>query len=121
MKSCINEASAYADMKHSLCSYEAFLRKHEAKRKATLRVPKAPLHRAKHCFIFYALQTRFIEKSRLLSQTAFFLAGAEGKRGHKQLITVLGEAPEENKALEAARLARRRSATIFSSRRRTLG
>ena len=28
---------------------------------------------------------------------AFFLAGAEGKRGHKQLITILTEVPEENK------------------------
>ena len=28
-----------------------------------------------------------------------FLAGAEGKQGDKQLITVFGEAPEENKEI----------------------
>ena len=46
-----------------------------------------------------------LDKKSTSRNLSIFLAGAEGKRGHKQFITVLGEAPEENKELKGLRLA----------------
>ena len=73
LNSRINEASACADMKHSCSRAKHLLRKYEAKRTVTFPCAEGTLHRAKPSFIFHAPQVRFIEKSRLLSQTAFFL------------------------------------------------
>jgi len=73
MRKLINEASpygryealAFARMKRRLC-------RREAKSTVTFPCAEGTLHGARLCFIFHAPQVRFIEKSRLLSQTAFF-------------------------------------------------
>ena len=70
---CVNEASAYADMKHSLRTYEVFATQIWSETRVTSPWAKGSHHRAKSCFIFHASQTRFTEKSQVEFRLGFFL------------------------------------------------
>ena len=77
---CVNEASAYADMKHSLRTYEVFATQIWCEARVNFPWAKGSLHRATSCFIFHASQTRFIEKTTNFCRSlSFFCVKATKK------------------------------------------